>query len=188
MRPARQEWRHGLAPGERVYAVRFMGPRLYVVTFRQVDPLFVIDVSVPAAPVLLGELKIPGYSDYLHPLNATHLIGIGKDATEEGRVRGLVVMADEPLEAFPDIPALSDVTDLDLTLGAWRGLIAPADLPDEIATTLETAMDEIVHDEEWRDAMTERGFGIQWRPSAEFGDFMSSEQESVRNVIGTLGL
>ena len=53
---------------------------------------------------------------------------------------------------------------------------------------LETAMDEIVHDEEWRDAMTERGFGIQWRPSAEFGDFMSSEQESVRNVIGTLGL
>jgi tripartite-type tricarboxylate transporter receptor subunit TctC len=107
---------------------------------------------------------------------------------EAGRVRGLVVMADEPLEAFPDIPALSDVTDLDLTLGAWRGLIAPADLPDEIATTLETAMDEIVHDEEWRDAMTERGFGIQWRPSAEFGDFMSSEQESVRNVIGTLGL
>ena len=79
----------GLAPGERVYAVRFMGERLYVVTFRQVDPLFVIDLTVPAAPVLLGELKVPGYSDYLHPVNRTHLIGIGKDATDQGRVLGM---------------------------------------------------------------------------------------------------
>jgi len=66
-----------------------MGERLYVVTFRQVDPLFVIDLSAPAAPVLLGELKVPGYSDYLHPINDTHLIGIGKDATDEGRVQGM---------------------------------------------------------------------------------------------------
>lgn len=75
--------------GERVYAVRFMGERLYVVTFRQVDPLFVIDLSAPGAPVLLGELKVPGYSDYLHPVNSTHLIGVGKDASLDGRVRGL---------------------------------------------------------------------------------------------------
>ena len=78
-----------LAPGERVYAVRFMGERLYIVTFRQVDPLFVIDVSAPAAPVLLGELKVPGYSDYLHPINSSHLIGIGKDASDSGVVRGM---------------------------------------------------------------------------------------------------
>jgi len=79
----------GLAPDERVYAARFMGDRLYVVTFRQVDPLFVIDLAAPAAPVLLGQLKVPGYSDYLHPINGTHLIGIGKDATDQGLVLGL---------------------------------------------------------------------------------------------------
>ena len=79
----------GLAPTERVFAVRFMGTRLYVVTFRQVDPLFVIDVSAPATPVLLGQLKVPGYSDYLHPVNASHLIGIGKDASLDGQVKGL---------------------------------------------------------------------------------------------------
>ena len=66
-----------------------MGERLYVVTFRQIDPLFVIDVSNVNAPVLLGELKIPGYSDYLHPINGTHLLGIGKEATLEGRVQGM---------------------------------------------------------------------------------------------------
>jgi len=54
-----------------------------------VDPLFVIDLSAPASPTLLGELKIPGYSDYLHPLNSTHLIGIGKDASLAGVVRGV---------------------------------------------------------------------------------------------------
>ncbi|MCR4399817.1 MAG: beta-propeller domain-containing protein [Syntrophomonadaceae bacterium] len=69
----------GLAPGERIYSARFMGNRAYLVTFRQVDPLFVLDVSEPTAPRMLGQLKIPGYSDYLHPYDDTHLIGIGKE-------------------------------------------------------------------------------------------------------------
>jgi hypothetical protein len=56
-----------------------MAERVYIVTFRQVDPLFVIDASNSSGPVALGELKVPGYSDYLHPLNSSHLIGIGKD-------------------------------------------------------------------------------------------------------------
>jgi len=72
----------GLAPGESIYAVRFLGDRAYVVTFRKVDPLFVLDLHDPAAPAVLGKLKIPGYSDYLHPYDATHLIGFGKDAVE----------------------------------------------------------------------------------------------------------
>jgi inhibitor of cysteine peptidase len=68
-----------VAPGESIYAVRFMGKRAYMVTFLHVDPLFVIDLSQPAAPRILGKLKIPGYSDYLHPYDETHLIGIGKE-------------------------------------------------------------------------------------------------------------
>ncbi len=68
-----------VAPGESIYAVRFMGKRAYLVTFLHVDPLFVIDLSQPAAPQILGKLKIPGYSDYLQPYDETHLIGIGKE-------------------------------------------------------------------------------------------------------------
>jgi inhibitor of cysteine peptidase len=69
-----------LGTGENFHAARFMGNRCYLVTFQRTDPLFVIDLSQPANPKLLGELIIPGYSDYLHPIDQTHLIGLGKDA------------------------------------------------------------------------------------------------------------
>lgn len=71
-----------LAPGEKVYSARFMDDKAYVVTFKEVDPLFVIDVADPAKPTILGELKIPGFSNYLHPLDETHLIGIGYDTEQ----------------------------------------------------------------------------------------------------------
>ena len=71
-----------LAKGERIYSARFMGNRAYLITFRRIDPLFVIDLSSPKYPKVLGELKIPGYSDYLHPYDENHLIGIGKDTIE----------------------------------------------------------------------------------------------------------
>lgn len=73
-----------LAPGERIYSARFLGDRLYLVTFKKVDPLFVIDLKDPRAPKVLGELKIPGYSDYLHPYDENHILGIGKDTVESG--------------------------------------------------------------------------------------------------------
>ncbi len=75
-----------LAPGEKIYSARFMGQRCYLVTFRKVDPLFVIDLADPENPEVLGKLKIPGYSDYLHPYGEDYLIGLGKDAipAEEG--------------------------------------------------------------------------------------------------------
>jgi inhibitor of cysteine peptidase len=78
-----------LAHGERIYSVRFMGEKGYMVTFRQIDPLFVIDLSNPNNPKVLGFLKIPGVSDYLHPYDETHIIGVGRDATEEGRMLGM---------------------------------------------------------------------------------------------------
>lgn len=78
-----------LAPGERIYSVRFLGDKAYMVTFRQVDPLFVIDLSIPESPKVLGFLKIPGVSDYLHPYDENHVIGVGRDASEEGRIKGM---------------------------------------------------------------------------------------------------
>ncbi|MBS7638597.1 beta-propeller domain-containing protein [Candidatus Bathyarchaeota archaeon] len=72
----------GLAPGEEVYSARFIGSRCYLVTFKKVDPLFVLDLSSPTNPKVLGKLKIPGYSNYLHPYDEGHLIGIGKETVE----------------------------------------------------------------------------------------------------------
>lgn len=72
----------GLAKGERIYSTRFLGNRLYMVTFKQVDPLFVIGLSNPAKPVVLGELKIPGFSQYIHPYDDNHIIGFGQETTE----------------------------------------------------------------------------------------------------------
>ncbi len=73
-----------LGIGERVQSVRFIGDMAYVVTFRQTDPLYAIDLSDPTAPTALGELKITGFSEYMHPVGDGLLLGIGREATEEG--------------------------------------------------------------------------------------------------------
>lgn len=74
----------GVAPGEIIKSVRFMGDTAYVVTFVQTDPLFVIDLSDPAKPVVRGEVKLPGFSSYLHPAGDGLLLGIGSGGTEDG--------------------------------------------------------------------------------------------------------
>jgi inhibitor of cysteine peptidase len=79
-----------LAKDERIYSVRFMGDRGYMVTYKEMDPLFVLDLKNPANPKVLGELKIPGFSNYLHPYDENHLIGLGMDSvlvTEGGEQR-----------------------------------------------------------------------------------------------------
>lgn len=81
----------GLGVTERIQAVRYIGDLAYVVTFRQTDPLYVIDLSDPTAPRVAGELKVNGYSAYLHPIDDGRLIGVGQDATDEGQVLGTQV-------------------------------------------------------------------------------------------------
>lgn len=71
-----------IAPDERIYSTRFIGDRLYMVTFKRMDPLFVIDLKDPNKPQVLGQLKIPGFSDYLHPYDENHIIGVGKETAE----------------------------------------------------------------------------------------------------------
>ena len=98
----------GLGRGERIYAVRFMGDRGYVVTFRQVDPLYALDLSDPAHPAVRGELRIPGFSSALQPIDDTTLIGIGQGATVEGRPLGTQVSlfdVSDPAGPAPPGPA-----------------------------------------------------------------------------------
>ncbi|RJQ27497.1 MAG: hypothetical protein C4589_08270 [Peptococcaceae bacterium] len=111
----------GLAPGERIYAARFMGDRAYLVTFRQVDPLFVVDLKDPYNPKVLGELKIPGYSDYLHPYDENHLIGVGREVAavplpeplmeSRGGAQPSVAIAPPPVRPQGVKIALFDVSD-----------------------------------------------------------------------------
>ncbi len=79
----------GLAPGEHIYSARFLGKRAYLVTFQQVDPFFVVDLTDPTSPKVLGDLKIPGFSDYLQPYDENHIIGIGKDTTPNPQENGM---------------------------------------------------------------------------------------------------
>jgi uncharacterized secreted protein with C-terminal beta-propeller domain len=78
----------GLGKGETIQGVRMIDDTGYVVTFRQTDPLYTVDLSNPTAPRVLGELKILGYSAYLHPLGGDLLLGVGQDATDQGRQLG----------------------------------------------------------------------------------------------------
>ncbi|WP_018217721.1 beta-propeller domain-containing protein [Salinispora vitiensis] len=81
----------GLGPGERIYSVRYLGDTAYVVTFRRTDPLYALDLSDHAAPRITGELKITGYSAYLHPVADGRLLGIGQEADLDGRTQGVQV-------------------------------------------------------------------------------------------------
>ena len=94
----------GLAKAEKIYSVRYVGDRAYVVTFKEIDPLFVIDLSNPKNPKVLGELKIPGYSTYLHPYDDNHIIGFGYDTKANTWNTGVV---NDGLKM-----AMFDITDL----------------------------------------------------------------------------
>jgi hypothetical protein len=81
----------GLGQGQQIYAVRMIGDVGYVVTFQRTDPLYTLDLRDPTAPKVVGELEIPGYSAYLHPVGDGLLLGVGQDATDSGRVTGAQV-------------------------------------------------------------------------------------------------
>lgn len=76
----------GLGRGERIYAIRFAGPLAYMVTFREIDPLYTISLRDPTNPYVHGELKIPGYSDYLHPIDNSTIFGFGRAGDAGARI------------------------------------------------------------------------------------------------------
>ncbi|SDO74467.1 Secreted protein containing C-terminal beta-propeller domain [Paenibacillus sp. yr247] len=112
-----------IAPGERIYSARFLGNRAYMVTFKNVDPLFALDLSNPSAPKILGALKIPGYSDYLHPYDENHLIGFGKD-TIETALKGGQGIPDRTTAFYLGMKvSLFDVTDVSHPVEKFKEVI-----------------------------------------------------------------
>ncbi|WP_316979393.1 Bug family tripartite tricarboxylate transporter substrate binding protein [Shumkonia mesophila] len=107
---------------------------------------------------------------------------------QAGKVLSLAVFGDKRLDAFPDIPTLQEETGKALSLGAWRGVVGPAGLPQDIADKLGAAVKKIYDSKQFQDAMTSRGFGLKWRDSKDFKAFMVNETTNVKVVIKALGL
>ena len=107
-----------IAPGENIKSVRFMGDKGYMVTFKNVDPLFVIDLN-PTDPKILGKLKIPGWSDYLHPFKENYLIGIGKEVSPEAEFKKRLTSSDVEGVKL----SIFDITDLENPKEIWKKVI-----------------------------------------------------------------
>jgi len=116
-----------LARGERIYSARFMGDRIYIVTFRETDPLFVIDAANQEAPKVLGELKIPGFSNYLHPYDENHLIGFGhhtKSVASKDSKEPLILTEGVKLSIF-DITDMKNPKEMFTEIIGGRGTYSP---------------------------------------------------------------
>ncbi|HEV2137756.1 MAG TPA: beta-propeller domain-containing protein [Nitrososphaerales archaeon] len=125
-----------IAPGENIYAVRFVGSMGYVVTFMQIDPLFVISFKDMAKPVILSELKVSGYSDYLHPLPGGYLIGVGKDAIPSSTMQNVAFYLGLKLSLFKVFDNGTSIQVSKLLIGD-RGTDSPV-LTDHLAFTFDS--------------------------------------------------
>ncbi len=112
----------GIGKNEALYSVRFIGDRGYAVTFKKIDPLFVIDLSDPENPRVAGELKVPGFSTYLHPLDENHIIGLGKDGDDMG---SFAWFQGVKLSIFDVSDSENPIEDFSHVIGS-RGTMSPA--------------------------------------------------------------
>lgn len=118
----------GLARGERIYSARFMGDRIYMVTFKETDPLFVIEASDPRNPKVLGELKIPGFSNYLHPYDENHIIGFGQDTmivADKGTNSGTRILTNGVKISLFDVSDMSNPKEKFTETIGGRGTYSP---------------------------------------------------------------
>lgn len=107
---------------------------------------------------------------------------------EAGKVRSLAVMGDERLGAFPDVPTLKEATGLDWKVAAWRGLAGPKGMPKEVTDKLVPAFERVWNSAEFQDFMKGRGFGLVWKPEAEFASWMSDSDAGLGEVMKAVGL
>ncbi|HVL59688.1 MAG TPA: tripartite tricarboxylate transporter substrate binding protein [Burkholderiaceae bacterium] len=107
---------------------------------------------------------------------------------DAGRVRSLAVMAEQRASLFPDVPTLKEAIGSNWATGAWRGIAAPKGLPEDIRKRLETAVQKVYNSAEYKDFMTQRGFGMIWGNSQEFAKFMAKGDADMKAVMTAVGL
>lgn len=107
---------------------------------------------------------------------------------DAGKVKSLAVLSEERLPAFPDVPTAKEAVGIDAVGGAWRGIVAPKGLPDDIAAKLEADVDTAWKSEAFQSFMTERGFGMEYMNAKDFGAFLAAQHDSNGETMGLLGL
>ena len=107
---------------------------------------------------------------------------------EAGRVKSLAYMSSERSKLFPDVPTLKEETGSDWMFGAWRGVVAPKGLPDDIRDRLIAALDTIYHSDDYQKFMEAQGFGVQFLPGEEFGEFMATNDVNFGETMKAIGL
>jgi tripartite-type tricarboxylate transporter receptor subunit TctC len=112
----------------------------------------------------------------------------GRSLIDAGKVRSLAILDDKPSSLYPDVPTAKQAIGTSWTLGTWRGIGAPKNLPTEIETRLQAAVKHACDSEEYRDFMAKRGFGVRWAEPAEFGRLMAAADEQMGVVMKAVGL
>lgn len=107
---------------------------------------------------------------------------------EAGKVKALAVMAEERNEAFPDVPTLKEAIGTDYTLGAWRGIVAPKGLPEDISGKLEAALKKVYNSDDFKAFMNSRGYGMKWRGSEAFKSYLENNNQLMGEIMRAVGL
>lgn len=107
---------------------------------------------------------------------------------DAGKVRSLAIMSDERIDAFADVPTLEEATGIDWQLAAWRGIAGPKGMPEDVTASLSAALEKVWNSAEFQDFMNDRGFGLVWKPGAEFADWMAASDASLGEVMMAVGM
>ena len=167
----------GMAPGAG-YHIAFSG----LLAEEGIDPNKLIVIPTQGAQPGFQELAAGGAD--VQPSSLPE----AKAMMDAGRVKALAVLSHKRLPAFPDVPTVKEAIGIDWAGGAWRGIVAPEGLPEDIAAQLDKAVYTAWHSEEFQRFMTERGFGMQYMGAKDFGRFLADQHESNGKTMTLLGL
>jgi len=149
---------------------------------RDIDPTLVPWVPSEGAAPGLQDLMAGGVS--IVPSSLVEARGL----IEAGRVKSLGLMGPERAALFPDVPTLSEAIGSDWQIGAWRGIVGPQDLPEDVTTRLTEALEAVYNSEEYKTFMSAQGYGVRWAKGEEFGTFMEQADASLGATMQAVGL
>ncbi|MCT7377955.1 tripartite tricarboxylate transporter substrate binding protein [Chelativorans salis] len=107
---------------------------------------------------------------------------------DAGRVKSLAIMAEERSELFPDVPTLKEAINSDWQIGAWRGIVGPKGMPDDVVATLTEALEKVYNSDEYKQFMSEQGYGVRWAAGQDFADFMDQSNQALGETMKAIGL
>lgn len=107
---------------------------------------------------------------------------------DAGRVKSLAIMSDTRADLFPDVPTLKEALGSDWTIGAWRGIVAPKGLPDDVTAKLAEAMEKVYNSSDYQEFMKNQGYGVRWASGQDFADFMKQSNENLGEVMKAVGI